>query len=205
MDMAGVAMLHRSGGGSVVPQREAIYRWRRIDGLTLEVLRLYMDNGAGSRASSRLIDASLQPFVIDYEWELDRDWRTRRVSIRTDSADRNALVIERAGETSWQVNGASRSDLDGCDEVDLSITPFCNTLMIKRVALVPGSIADAMTLYVSFPELTSVPSRQRYERLDATTVRYVDLGAVRGFQATLTLDEDRFVRNYENLFERVEP
>lgn len=81
------------------------------------------------------------------------------------------------------MNGSSRSDLDGCDEVDLSITPFCNMLVIKRLGLAPGSVADATALYLSFPDLTSVPSRQRYERLDATTVRYVDLGAVRGFQA----------------------
>lgn len=184
--------------------KESIYRWRRSDGLTLEVLRLHSDED-GYRASSRLVDASLRPVAVEYEWHLDREWRTRRVSIRTESSDRNALLIERAGETSWRVNGASRSDLDGCDEVDLSITPFCNTLVIKRLGLDPGSVAEATTLYVAFPELTTVPSRQRYERLDATTVRYVDLGAFQGFEATLTLDEDGFVRTYEGLYDRVEP
>ena len=200
-----MALLRRTGDGSVVSQTEAIYRWRRLDGLTLEVLRLHLHNDAGARASSRLVDASPEPFALDYEWELDRQWRTRRVSIRTDLPDRSALEIARVGEASWRVNGASRPDLDGCDEVDLSVTPFCNTLMIKRLALAPGSVTEASALYVSFPELTSVPSWQRYERLDATTVRYVDLGAVLGFQATLTLDEDGFVRTYEDLFERVEP
>jgi len=56
------------------------------------------------------------------------------------------------------------------------------------------------TLYVSAPDLTVQPSRQRYERLE-NGWRYVDLGVAKGFTAVLTFDAHLIVRDYEGLFE----
>jgi uncharacterized protein len=54
---------------------------------------------------------------------------------------------------------------------------------------------------VQVPELSIAPSRQRYERRGHRHWRYIDLGAVKGFEADLELDDERFVRRYEGLFE----
>ncbi len=184
--------------------REAVYRWRRIDGLTLEVLRLRVES-ASCRAYSSVVDASARPFSVAYEWELDREWRTRTLSVRVYEREIKTLSIERISDASWRVDGAAGGNLDGCDEIDLSISPFCNTLALRRFGPPPGDAGEITALYVSFPDLTCAPSRQRYHRLGPSTFSYIDLGVHKGFEARLTVDDEGFVREYEGLFQRVEP
>jgi hypothetical protein len=61
--------------------------------------------------------------------------------------------------------------------------------------------------WVSVPDLSVAPSRQRYEHLRRTefgsVVRYVDRGVVAGFTTDLHLDDDGFVLQYPQLAERV--
>ena len=183
---------------------QRLYRWRRRDGLTLEVLRLDDIDGR-PRVHSWVIDASSRPFVVEYDWTLDASWRTVSLRLRLHERDIRTLTIERAGDARWRVDGAPRADLEGCQEVDLSITPFCNTLALRRFGPPPGGAGDVTALYVECPALTCVPSRQRYERRGPATFLYIDLGEHRGFEAELTVDEDGLVREYAGLFERIEP
>jgi hypothetical protein len=116
---------------------EIVYRWRRDDGLTLEVLRLHRV-GDGYRAQSWCVSADTQPFAVDYTWDLDRAWRTRTVAVRMHGPVTRTLSIERRSDVSWSIDGSPRADLNGCEEVDLSITPFCNTLALLRFGPPPG-------------------------------------------------------------------
>ena len=85
----------------------------------------------------------------------------------------------------------------------MSVTPFCNTLPIRRLL---GSGDASLTLdvaYVNGTDLTVSRSRQRYERKERGRIRYVDLGLFPGFEADLHVDERMLVVSYEHLFERV--
>ena len=112
-------------------------------------------------------------------------------------------MVERSGDH-WLVDGRRRPDLDGAEEPDLSITPFCNTFPIRRT---PAGVGDSLTLdtcYVDAAAMTVERSRQRYERVGPNRVRYVDLGVSAGFEADLEVDDDGLVLRYEHLFERVQ-
>jgi hypothetical protein len=98
-----------------------------------------------------------------------------------------------------------RPDLDGAEQPDLSVTPFCNTLPIRST---PPDVREGHPFDVAFidgPALTVTRSRQRYDRLAADRVRYVDLGLFKGFTAELTVDPQGLVIRYAGLFERVDP
>ncbi len=84
--------------------------------------------------------------------------------------------------------------------MDVSATPLCNALAIRRLEETGGEFT---ALYVLAPALTVEPSRQRYEPLGSGRWRYVDLGAAKGFEAVLELDSDGLVRTYERLFEAI--
>ena len=103
----------------------------------------------------------------------------------------------------WRIDGRARPDLDGCDEIDLSFTPFCNSLALRRLQLPLERGRDMTALYVEIPKLDVVPSRQRYERVGTHSYRYIDLGQNAGFEAVLDVDGDGIVRRYEGLFEMV--
>lgn len=174
-----------------------IRRWRRIDNPGLELMALWR-SPTGLSVRSTLIHAGEESFGLRYRWDLDTSWRTRSLRIeRTDATDKS-LLIERTGDTSWRVDGETRPDLAGCHEVDVSATPFCNGLAIRRMN---GADGELQALFVDAPGLTCQPSRQRYESLGPRTWRYVDQGVSDGFTARLDLDEKGLVAKYEHLFE----
>lgn len=172
-------------------------RWRRVDEPGLELMALSR-GPSGLSVRSTLIHAGAASVGLRYRWELDPSWRTRTLHIgRTDAVEKS-LAIERTGDTSWRVDGEARPDLSGCHEVDLSATPFCNTLAIRRFGNAAG---EWLALFVEASVLTCQPSRQRYEPLGPRAWRYVDKGVSDGFTARLDLDEEGLVAKYEHLFE----
>ena len=140
---------------------------------------------------------------VDHRWRLDPDWRTQSVTVERWSArGHGALHLERA-RTGCRVDGAARPDLDGAEEPDLSVAPFCNTFPIRRTPAAAGASLTLDTAFIDGPALTVARSRQRYDRHGPGRLRYVDLGLSRGFEADLTVDQAGLVLRYEHLFERV--
>lgn len=178
--------------------------WRRTDIEGFERLELELGPDEVSAAST-VICLENGGFRLDHHWQLGPDWRARSVTVERRNAEgRGILRMERTGNR-WRVDGTLRPDLDGVDEPDLSVTPFCNTFPICRT---PTSVGKSLTLDTAFidgPTLTITRSRQRYDRQGPDRVRYVDLGLARGFEADLVVDEAGLVLNYEHLFERLCP
>jgi hypothetical protein len=85
------------------------------------------------------------------------------------------------------------------------VTPFCNTLPIRRLANEAAPSLTLDTAYIDGPALTVTRSRQRYDRLAADRFRYVDLGVAEGFVADLVVDREGLVLRYQHLFERIAP
>jgi hypothetical protein len=178
--------------------------WRRIDVEGLERLELTIEPD-GVTATSTVICLEAGGFRLDHRWRLDPAWRAQSVTVeRWNSQGHGVLRLERAG-TSWRVDGAVRPDLEGAEEPDLSVTPFCNTLPIRRTPEGTGASLPLDTAFIDGPALTVARSSQRYERQGPRRLRYVDLGLSRGFEADLVVDDVGLVLRYEHLFERVAP
>jgi hypothetical protein len=178
--------------------------WRRTDIVGLERLVL-TTSPDGVTAESTVLSAEAGGLRLDHHWRLDPAWRTIAVTVERWSADGHGrLRLERAG-TGWRVDGAVRPDLDGAEEPDLSETPFCNSLPIRRLANGSGPSLTLDTAYIDGPALTVTRSRQRYDRLAADRFRYVDLGVAEGFVADLVVDREGLVLRYQHLFERIAP
>jgi hypothetical protein len=96
-------------------------------------------------------------------------------------------------------------DLDGCIDVDISSTPFTNTLPIRRLGLEPGESEELAVTYILVPELLVGAERQRYDCLEAQAegglYRFEALPS--GFTAELPVDADGLVIDYPGLFRRV--
>jgi uncharacterized protein len=172
-------------------------RWRRIDQPGLELARIDIEKH-GVAVSSTLVDAGERPFSLRYIWTLDTSWRTRTLRIEHMDGDDRWLTIERASDASWRVDRQPAPHLDGCVELDLSATPFCNTLAIRRLGNDDGELTAA---YISADDMSVTSSRQRYEKINGHTWRYTDLGVAHGFTAALEFDKDGLVARYEGLFE----
>jgi len=107
----------------------------------------------------------------------------------------NGLILEHDGEGSW----TDRPELDGCLEVDISITPLTNTLPIQRLKLEPGESREIRAVYIELPQLSVSVMPQRYTRLGDRLYRYQS----EGFQADLSVDEFGLVVDYPGLWRRL--
>ena len=178
--------------------------WRRTDIEGLERLELAIEPEQITAAATTIcLEAG--GCRIDHRWRLDPEWHALAVTVeRWNSQGHGLLQLERAG-TGWRVDGVLRLDLEGAEEPDLSITPFCNTFPIRRTPLGTGESLSLDTAFIDGPALTVARSRQRYDRQGPGRVRYVDLGLSSGFEADLLVDDTGLVLHYEHLFERVPP
>jgi hypothetical protein len=120
-------------------------KWRRLDQLGLEVLRID-ESPDGMLARSTIVDAGEPAFSLSYEWRLNNLWRTQMLSLTSFGAHgERGLEIERVGAIAWKIDGRRRPEFDGCLEPDVSATPFCNALAIRALG---GEAGDLTALYV---------------------------------------------------------
>ncbi len=178
---------------------QIVRKWRRIDEPGLELMVLSR-SAQGLSVVSTLVHAGAESFGLRYRWDLDSNWRTRKLQLDAINAREKSLMIERTGDATWRVDGKPRPDLAGCVEVDVSATPFCNGLAIRRMGEADGELT---ALFVDAPALSVEPSLQRYERLGPRAWQYIDKGVSAGFTARLDLDAEGLVANYEHLFEAI--
>ena len=182
----------------------SILFWRRTDIEGFERLELSVEPDVVT-ATSTVLCLEAGGFRLDHRWRLDPGWRAQSVTVERWNAQGHGLLhLERVGK-GWRVNDMARPDLDGAEEPDLSVTPFCNTFPIRRTAEEKGASLTLDTAFIDGPALTVARSSQRYDRQGPGRVRYVDLGLSAGFEADLVIDGDGLVLSYEHLFERVTP
>src|SRR5438270_906381 len=100
----------------------------------LEHLRLSRRDG-GAGADGLIIGIGQgQAFRARYEVRCDARWRVREVRVALLGADRPDITLLGDGEGHWTTAGGdSVPALDGCLDVDISATPFTNTLPIRRL------------------------------------------------------------------------
>lgn len=177
----------------------------------LEHLRLASGDD-GFTADSLLIGVTdEQPFRVHYRILGDAQWRVREVRMSLLDDPRRELWLRADGEGHWTTgDGVSLPALDGCIDIDISATPFTNTLPIRRLGLRPGASAEFPVVFISVPALRCEDANhahglQRYTCVEARTdggvYRFDSLRS--GFTVALPTDVDGLVRDYPELFRRV--
>lgn len=179
-----------------------IIRWRPLQGAGLEHLTLSL-NGGGVFATSVVIgEFEGGAFGTRYEVECDAGWAVR--AFRIETTDGRSLAMTGDGKGYWRdASGAARPEFDGCIDIDLSATPFTNTLPIRRLALGrdAGTVRLSM-IYVPIDTLEPFVDGQNYTCLeDARLYRYEAADGT--FSADLPVDDDGLVLDYPTLFARL--
>ncbi|MDR3576497.1 MAG: putative glycolipid-binding domain-containing protein [Anaerolineaceae bacterium] len=149
-----------------------------------------------------------RPIRAHYRIRCDLDWKVQKLEVNLLESFRPAIRLQSDGNGHWTDEaGNPLAELDGCLDVDISITPFTNTLPIRRMSLKPGESSEIIVAYISLPEMNVQRSHQRYTCLDVSPTggnyKYEDQGLFQGFSADLQVDADGLVLDYPELFRRV--
>ena len=152
----------------------------------------------GCHADGVIEVAGDRPTTVRYAIDTDARWATRVVRVATDDV---SLVLFADGRGNWsEGDGRVLDRLAGAIDVDLSGTPFTNTLPIWRLGLGVGESADIVTALIAVPELTVSADPQRYTRLDTRSYRYESRDS--DFVRDITIDDAGFVVDYPGMFRR---
>lgn len=149
-----------------------------------------------------------RPFRLAYEVRCDPYWRVRYARVGVPGEPPKAELLS-DGEGNWETpDGRPLTYLRGCLDVDISATPFTNTLPIRRLGLAPGESAEIAVAYFDGAQLQSRPEPQHYTRLQEEgdgggLYRFQSLDG--GFTADLPVDADGLVLDYPRLFRRAFP
>ncbi len=135
-------------------------------------------------------ETNSKPLDMRYQIKTDTCWATQQVSVWIDSDPIYTLAI-------------SKSNLGECTDVDISMSPFTNTLTINREKLPIGASAENTVRYIDIENRQHKPVRQRYTRVDADWYRYENLES--GFVSMVRVDADGIVIHYPGIWERIYP
>lgn len=178
----------------------------RCDRPGLEHLRLFEQNGEIIADSLLIAVEEDTAFRVHYTIRCDTAWRVRSVSLELLDHPARQLHLLADGKGQWRsVDGTPLSSLAGCIDVDITVTPFTNTLPIRRLQLSPGQATEITVVYFNLPKLQFQPARQRYTCLSTNSrgnmYRYEGLES--GFTAELQADHDGLILDYPNLWRSV--
>jgi hypothetical protein len=182
--------------------RIIVARWHDWSGNGVEHLVLRTESDRIVAEGVALAAAEQRPFAATYRIECDAVWRVQVTQVRLMGVDQ-CIDVMSDGSGHWRArDGALMPQLDGAIDVDVSVTPFTNTLPIRRLQLAEGEAAEIRTVYIRLPDLTLTIDPQRYTCLKrGRQYRYESLTT--DFVRVIDVDADGLVVSYPGLFKRV--
>lgn len=134
-------------------------RWEPWEGTGAEELSVEWDNGGWTaQARSTRLD-------VTYVVRFSPTWQVRQFLLFRD-AEEPDLWLATDGHARWgEMNGAHRTDLDGCTDLSIVGSPFSLTMPVRRLPLHVGDRAEIHTAEIDTELLLVLPVHERYTRL----------------------------------------
>ena len=175
--------------------------WTGIEYHSLEnCIVTITDKGAGIN-SSIIGTYTNELYKIEYRIRTNQYWEATFFEIKSQLYNTvETTEFRKEGKESWYVNGQPDEKLNGCIDIDISLTPFTNTLPINRLKLLEKEDEQIKVLYVDILGQKMMPVQQKYTRLSRTDYKYENVP--NDFESVITVDDFGLVVKYPGLFER---
>jgi uncharacterized protein len=181
-----------------------VARWREWEGLGLEHAFVAESDGGIVVESVVMGREGGEAFATRYHIVWDQKWRTKSLAVSLIGVNRGGVALSSDGLGAWRDEAEQRRlpALDGAIDVDITCTPFTNTLPIRRLGLGAGESADVVVAYIDVPSLNVTADPQRYTRLEPMR-RYRFESLDSDFVREIEVDKNGLVVLYPGLFRRV--
>jgi len=141
-------------------------------------------------------------YKIDYLIKTNEHWETISFYINAQLNNKTQVIsYQNDGRGNWVTDGGQiAEEFSGCFDVDISLTPFTNTLPINRLRLPEKKEKIIKVFYVDILGQEIKAVHQKYTRLSKTDYKYENIP--NDFEATISVDEAGLVIKYPQLFKR---
>ena len=175
-------------------------RWQDWSGDAVENLTL-RETQEGIFVRSIISSKQKVPFTVKYTIVCDSSWRVRNFNIEL-VEPKKVFELESDGFGRWSDNSGIITRLNGAIDIDITATPFTNTLPIRRLKLGKKQSQEFLAVYIKVPELDVSTNRQRYTCL-IPNKRYRFESIDSNFIRDIEVDEHGLVLIYPGLFKRM--
>ncbi|MFC0522794.1 putative glycolipid-binding domain-containing protein [Pontibacillus salicampi] len=138
--------------------------------------------------------------VTTYCIEMDFSWYVKKVQVRNEESKKELCLTREEGR--WVCQGDHLSYADQAVDVDLSVTPFSNSLPINRLNWRTGEKRNFLMLYIDGRTLKTITVEQQYTYLGRTERGRQFRYACKDYQTILTVDDAGLVLEYPEVFIR---
>ncbi len=177
--------------------------WTGVEYYSLENCVLTTTN-SGSEANSVIIglyDDKIYRF--EYQIKADKNWNTTFVQIKSQFDDiKTSITFQSDLKGNWIVDGKHAELFNGCTDIDISLTPFTNTLPINRLKLAKTQKCQIKVIYFNLLKQEIIAVSQSYSVISKDEYKYENVP--NDFEAVLKVDDLGLVIDYPGLFIRTE-
>ncbi|MDG5471251.1 putative glycolipid-binding domain-containing protein [Jeotgalibacillus sp. ET6] len=139
-------------------------------------------------------------YPVTYHLQLDLKWAVQKAEITHGD---KTLTLSSNGEGRWSKNGDHLEEAEGVVDIDISATPFSNTLPINRFSWETGQSRKLDVLYIDVPALTCQKVEQVYTFTGEVGEYRTFLYQCRDYETTIKVDKDGLVVDYPEAFQRL--
>ena len=177
--------------------------WENLEMAGLEYLELDFGDEQIDVNSTIISMIEDSPYKISYNLSLDRNWKVREVRLVTTHSTKS-LYISTDGNGIWyDESGNELHSLNGAIDIDISGTPFTNSIPINRLKCEENLDYSIEVVYISVPDLTLKKLKQNYRFLSQNLDRKVFYYRSGNFESKIEVDRLGLVTNYPGLFKRI--
>jgi uncharacterized protein len=139
--------------------------------------------------------------IVNYKIELDGNWVTKKLTLEVDEVSRLEILSDGLGNW-FNAEGNSIDHLKGAIDIDISATPFSNSLPVNRMVWNKNQQHHFEVVYLSVPTLAikKVPQSYKYIKSDGE-LRYFNYRCYE-YETTICVDQNGLVISYPNVFSR---
>lgn len=175
--------------------------WKGIACQSLEYCRL-TEQGDMLQVQSKIIGACEgKVYTADYAISIDASWTVQRFHIDHEVNNRRTTINGVRQDQEWYINDLADPRLNGIDFIDISVTPFTNTLPIRSLQLETGQEQEITVIYINILDNYIQPVQQHYRKNGDGIYHYENVP--KDFEADIRVDDAGLVLHYPTLFERL--
>lgn len=144
-----------------------------------------------------------QPVNIHYQIKLDDAYEIESLILTSYQGEVFEVKMVRENKKWFDGNGKHLEPFDDCNDIDIALTPYTNTIPINRLHLNLGESCQIDVVYVDPVKKSVSRNQQRYTHIESNKYRYESLDS--NFISDIVVDRDGFVIKYPGIWEMVNP
>ncbi|WP_137789239.1 putative glycolipid-binding domain-containing protein [Bacillus sp. E(2018)] len=179
-----------------------IMSWEKQESSGMEYLELsYGDQTIQAESTVLFIEGEV-PQRVTYRISLDTQWKVMNLHLINHTLGKTLYLFSNEEGSWFDDNGDEIQSLRGAIDIDISCTPFTNSLPINRLSWTPDEPKLFEMVYVSAQDLSVKKVKQMYTLKNHSDNKRTFHYRSGVFESPVIVDKDGFVLEYPVLFTR---